>query len=49
MRWLVAIIVVLMTYAVASEQMPNFEESARPTVLLLLVAMTVMGLRSNRG
>lgn len=48
MRWLVAIIVVLMTYAVASEQMPNFEESARPTVLLLIVAMSVMGLRSNR-
>jgi hypothetical protein len=48
MRWLVGMVVVLVTYAVASAHMPNFEESARPTVLLLLIAMTVMGLRSTR-
>ena len=49
MSWLVGIIAVLVTYALASAQMPNFEDSARPTVLILLVAMTVMGLRSTRG
>lgn len=47
MRWILAMMAVGMSYAVASEFMPNFEESARPTALLLLVVLMVMGLRST--
>lgn len=47
MGWLAGMFAVGMTYAIGSEYMPAFADSARPTVAVLVVAMTIMGVRST--
>ena len=49
MRYLVAMVVVAMTYDIASENMPTFADSARITATLLLVTLFVMGVRQIDG
>lgn len=49
MRYLVGMVAVGMSYAIASEYMPNFEENARITALLACGALFVMAMRSING